>query len=210
LINQLKIVSNNIPQSLIGKFDNSSYLKYFDKEFTIDLEVILAKSPLVPLITEYLRVYFEYPEIENEYKKTVATVQAYNNTMATEVIDLEAIKEDKSNPVNIFEQLMNNKTTTNPELGWTINCLRNKKNDNYFGKFYISEYEQKTFLEFLQSTIEEPRSVIKIADNLIDNNKDWTKQEMMRGNYLAVRFKTDLHRLILFRYILAAVQQSIR
>ena len=28
----------------------------------LDLEVILAQSPLVPLIFEYIRIYFEYPE----------------------------------------------------------------------------------------------------------------------------------------------------
>ena len=194
----------------IGKFNTSSYLQYFEKELMLDLEVILAQSPLVPLIFEYIRIYFEYPENIDFYKRTIATIQAYNNTMGTEEIELFPIKQSNINGQDIMQELMNIKNTTSPELGWSINNLRNKKKDNKFEEFYLSIPYIHSYSDFLLNLIINPKKDVIFNSTYIDINKNWSKQEMLRGNYVAVRFRSLINRLILFRHILSAVQQSIK
>lgn len=200
------------PKSLIAKYENSNYLKYLARDLTMEIEVILAQSPLVPLITEYLKIFFEYPEdLNNNYKQTIASVHAYNDYMSTEVINLVPTKESAVGAQNFFQQVTQNKTTTRNELGWDINTIRNKKQDNKYPPFYVAETYQKSFTQFLTDLTNNPLKKITFVEaNFIDANKDWSKQEMMRGNYIAVRFKTSQHRLILFRHILAIVQQSVK
>ena len=204
--------AQSIPKSLIAKYENSNYLKYLARDLTMEIEVILAQSPLVPLITEYLKIFFEYPEdLNNNYKQTIASVHAYNNYMSTEVINLVPTKESAVGAQNFFQQVTQNKTTTRNELGWDINTIRNKKQDNKYPPFYVAETYQKSFTQFLTDLTNNPLKKITFVEaNFIDANKDWSKQEMMRGNYIAVRFKTSQHRLILFRHILAIVQQSVK
>ena len=204
--------AQSIPKSLIAKYENSNYLKYLARDLTMEIEVILAQSPLVPLITEYLKIFFEYPEdLNNNYKQTIASVHAYNDYMSTEVINLVPTKESAVGAQNFFQQVTQNKTTTRNELGWDINTIRNKKQDNKYPPFYVAETYQKSFTQFLTDLIDNPLKKITFVEaNFIDANKDWSKQEMMRGNYIAVRFKTSQHRLILFRHILAIVQQSVK
>ena len=204
--------AQSIPKSLIAKYENSNYLKYLARDLTMEIEVILAQSPLVPLITEYLKIFFEYPEdLNNNYKQTIASVHAYNDYMSTEVINLVPTKESAVGAQNFFQQVTQNKTTTRNELGWDINTIRNKKQDNKYPPFYVAETYQKSFTQFLTDLINNPLKKITFVEaNFIDANKDWSKQEMMRGNYIAVRFKTSQHRLILFRHILAIVQQSVK
>ena len=208
--------AQSIPKALIAKYENSNYLKYLARDLTMEVEVILAQSPLVPLITEYLKIFFEYPEDlhnNNKYKQTIASVHAYNDYMSTEVINLVPTKESASavGAQNFFQQVTQNKTTTRNELGWDINTIRNKKQDNKYPPFYVAETYQKSFTQFLADLTNNPLKKITFVEaNFIDANKDWSKQEMMRGNYIAVRFKTSQHRLILFRHILAIVQQSVK
>ena len=206
--------AQSIPKSLIAKYENSNYLKYLARDLTMEIEVILAQSPLVPLITEYLKIFFEYPEDLNpnyKYKQTIASVHAYNDYMSTEVINLVPTKESAVGAQNFFQQVTQNKTTTRNELGWDINIIRNKKQDNKYPPFYVAETYQKSFTQFLTDLTDNPiKKITFVEANFIDANKDWSKQEMMRGNYIAVRFKTSQHRLILFRHILAIVQQSVK
>lgn len=206
--------AQSIPKALIAKYENSNYLKYLARDLTMEIEVILAQSPLVPLITEYLKIFFEYPEDlnnNNNYKQTIASVHAYNDYMSTEVINLVPTKESAVGAQNFFQQVTQNKTTTRNELGWDINTIRNKKQDNKYPPFYVAETYQKSFTQFLADLTNNPLKKITFVEaNFIDANKDWSKQEMMRGNYIAVRFKTSQHRLILFRHILAIVQQSVK
>ena len=206
--------AQSIPKALIAKYENSNYLKYLARDLTMEIEVILAQSPLVPLITEYLKIFFEYPEELNniyKYKQTIASVHAYNDYMSTEVINLVPTKESAVGAQNFFQQVTQNKTTTRNELGWNINTIRNKKQDNKYPPFYVAETYQKSFTQFLTDLIDNPiKKITFVEANFIDANKDWSKQEMMRGNYIAVRFKTSQHRLILFRHILAIVQQSVK
>lgn len=204
--------AQSIPKALIAKYENSNYLKYLARDLTMEIEVILAQSPLVPLITEYLKIFFEYPEdLNNNYKQTIASVHAYNDYMSTEVINLVPTKESAVGAQNFFQQVTQNKTTTRNELGWDINTIRNKKQDNKYPPFYVAETYQKSFTQFLADLTNNPLKKITFVEaNFIDANKDWSKQEMMRGNYIAVRFKTSQHRLILFRHILAIVQQSVK
>ena len=210
-ITQINNAKGN-PKSLIAKYENSNYLKYLARDLTMEIEVILAQSPLVPLITEYLKIFFEYPEdLNNKYKQTIASVHAYNDYMSTEVIKLVPTKESAVGAQNFFQQVTQNKTTTRNELGWDINTIRNKKHDNKYPPFYVAETYQKSFTQFLEDLTNNPLKKITFVEaNFIDANKDWSKQEMMRGNYIAVRFKTSQHRLILFRHILAIVQQSVK
>ena len=211
-ITQIANAQSTTPKSLIAKYENSNYLKYLARDLTMEIEVILAQSPLVPLITEYLKIFFEYPEdLNNNYKQTIASVHAYNDYMSTEVINLVPTKESAVGAQNFFQQVTQNKTTTRNELGWDINTIRNKKQDNKYPPFYVAETYQKSFTQFLTDLIDNPLKKITFVEaNFIDANKDWSKQEMMRGNYIAVRFKTSQHRLILFRHILAIVQQSVK
>ena len=206
--------AQSIPKSLIAKYENSNYLKYLARDLTMEIEVILAQSPLVPLITEYLKIFFEYPEDLSpnyKYKQTIASVHAYNDYMSTEVINLVPTKESAVGAQNFFQQVTQNKTTTRNELGWDINIIRNKKQDNKYPPFYVAETYQKSFTQFLTDLTDNPlKKVTFVEADFIDANKDWSKQEMMRGNYIAVRFKTSQHRLILFRHILAIVQQSVK
>lgn len=206
--------AQSIPKSLIAKYENSNYLKYLARDLTMEIEVILAQSPLVPLITEYLKIFFEYPEDLNpiyKYKQTIASVHAYNDYMSTEVINLVPTKESAVGAQNFFQQATQNKTTTRNELGWDINTIRNKKQDNKYPPFYVAETYLKSFTQFLTDLTNNPiKKITFVEANFIDANKDWSKQEMMRGNYIAVRFKTSQHRLILFRHILAIVQQSVK
>ena len=206
--------AQSIPKSLIAKYENSNYLKYLARDLTMEIEVILAQSPLVPLITEYLKIFFEYPEDLNpiyKYKQTIASVHAYNDYMSTEVINLVPTKESAVGAQNFFQQVTQNKTATRNELGWDINTIRNKKQDNKYPPFYVAETYQKSFTQFLTDLTDNPiKKITFVEANFIDANKDWSKQEMMRGNYIAVRFKTSQHRLILFRHILAIVQQSVK
>ena len=210
-ITQINNAQGN-PKSLIAKYENSNYLKYLARDLTMEIEVILAQSPLVPLITEYLKIFFEYPEdLHNNYKQTIASVHAYNDYMSTEVINLVPTKESAVGAQNFFQQVTQNKTTARNELGWDINTIRNKKQDNKYPPFYVAETYQKSFTQFLADLTNNPLKKITFVEaNFIDANKDWSKQEMMRGNYIAVRFKTSQHRLILFRHILAIVQQSVK
>lgn len=211
-ITQIANAQSTTPKSLIAKYENSNYLKYLARDLTMEIEVILAQSPLVPLITEYLKIFFEYPEdLNNNYKQTIASVHAYNDYMSTEVINLVPTKESAVGAQNFFQQVTQNKTTTRNELGWDINTIRNKKQDNKYPPFYVAETYQKSFTQFLTDLTNNPLKKITFVEaNFIDANKDWSKQEMMRGNYIAVRFKTSQHRLILFRHILAIVQQSVK
>ena len=52
--------------------------------------------------------------------------------MSTEVINLVPTKESAVGAQNFFQQVTQNKTTTRNELGWDINTIRNKKQDNKY------------------------------------------------------------------------------